>query len=91
MLRERKGEYATTPFPSPPSAPPREAAEGAHRSSDPAPASYNDGASIRSPLSRSAGAGPGVRATALLLHRSDCRLTEGIYRRINDSLRVPTG
>jgi len=35
---------------------------GSRRSSDPAPASYNDGASIRSPLSRSAGAGPGVRA-----------------------------
>jgi len=34
---------------------------GSRRSSDPAPASYNNGASIRSPLSRSAGAGLGVR------------------------------
>jgi len=40
---------------------------------------------------RSAGAGPAVRATALLLHRSGCRLTEGIHRRINHPLWITTG
>ena len=88
---------------------------GSRRSSDPASASCNDAASIRSPLSRSAGEGPGVRAarsagegpgvravrsagaglgvraTALLLHRSGCRLTEGIHRRINHPLWITTG
>jgi len=69
VLRSR---LAALTFPQPPSSPPREAAEGggSRRSSDPAPASYNDGASIRSPLSRSAGAGPGVRARrSYVFHR----------------------
>ena len=88
-LRERKGEYATTPSPLAPFLSSTGSGRGgSRRSSDPAPASYNDGASIRSPLSRRAGEGLGVRAAPPLppspLPLSYGERTRGSARRCGD-------